>query len=40
MIKQNNINGCEHSECRGLPVLCLAYLQEVIFENSPRILMN
>jgi len=25
----------EHSECRGLPVLCEAYLQEVVFENNP-----
>jgi hypothetical protein len=29
------INGCECSECRDLPVLCSAYLREVVFENSP-----
>ena len=28
------INGCERSECHGLLVLCLVYLQEVVFENS------
>ena len=29
-------NGCERSECYGLPVdLCQAYLQEVVCENSP-----
>ena len=32
-IKQ--INGCERSECHGLPVLCWAYLQEVVLGNSP-----
>ena len=29
------MNGCEHSECHGLPVLCKAYLQKVVFENKP-----
>jgi hypothetical protein len=29
-------NGCECSECHGLLVLCLAYLQEVVFENNPN----
>ena len=29
------ISSCEHSECRRLPVLCYAYLQEVAFENIP-----
>ena len=29
------INGCERLECHGFPVvLCQAYLQEVVFENS------
>ena len=28
-------NGCERSECNGLPVLCQAYLKEVVFENNP-----
>jgi hypothetical protein len=30
------INDSEHSECHGLPVLCWAYLQKVVFENSPK----
>ena len=33
--KIKQINGRERSECRGLPVLCEAYLQEVGFESSP-----
>ena len=28
-------NGSERSECHGLPVLCQAYLQEVVFEKTP-----
>jgi hypothetical protein len=26
---------CEHSEWHGLPILCEAYIQEVVFENNP-----
>ena len=29
--KIEEINGCEHSKCHALPVLCLAYLHEVAF---------
>ena len=32
--KMEQINGCECSECHGLPVLCWAYLQEVVLENN------
>ena len=35
MIKIEETNGCERLGCHGLPVLCEAYLQEVVFENSP-----
>ena len=34
-VKIEQINGCECSECHGLLDLCRAYLQEVVFENSP-----
>ena len=30
------INGCERMECHGLPILCQAYLQVVVFENNPN----
>jgi hypothetical protein len=30
----NNNNNNEHSECHGLLVLCQAYLEEVVYENS------
>ena len=34
--KTKSINGRERSECHGLPTaLCEAYLQEVVFGNSP-----
>ena len=34
--KMEWINGCERSECHGLPmVLCLAYLQEMVLKSSP-----
>jgi hypothetical protein len=29
------INGCEHSECHGLPLLCWVYLQEMVLKNNP-----
>jgi hypothetical protein len=32
MIKSYHINGYEHSEYQGLPVLCQAYLQEVVLK--------
>ena len=33
--KVEETNGCERSECHGLPILCQTYLQHVVFENSP-----
>ena len=34
LIQHNNSMIVSVSECRGLPVLCKAYLQEVVFEYN------
>ena len=33
--KIKRINGCERSKHHDLPILCYAYLQEVVIENNP-----
>ena len=34
-VKIEYINACERSECHGLPVLCQAFLQELVLKNNP-----